>query len=103
MHGSAAWRAGGSIVHAAVLPLLHGCSCILLCVGVGGAVYVVGGTSAGGQLSAAIRTYSPTTKSWSQAGSLPSGAAYSRAAESSCSWLPHSCCLPRLCMLVRAC
>lgn len=35
----------------------------------------MGGTSAGGQLSAAIRTYSPTTKSWSQAGSLPSARA----------------------------
>jgi hypothetical protein len=50
---------------------------VVFSAGIGGTVYVVGGTPAGGQLSTAIRTYSPASKSWSEAASLPSGEACS--------------------------
>ncbi|KAL4445772.1 hypothetical protein ABPG77_008971 [Micractinium sp. CCAP 211/92] len=41
-----------------------------------GVVYIVGGTMAGGQLSSAIRSYSPSTKTWkADAASLPTARA----------------------------
>ncbi|KAL4425842.1 hypothetical protein ABPG75_009858 [Micractinium tetrahymenae] len=40
-----------------------------------GVVYVVGGTTADGQFSSAIRSYNPSTKTWAQAASLPTARA----------------------------
>ncbi len=47
-----------------------------LAAAIDGVVYIVGGTMAGGQLSSAIRSYSPSTKTWkADAASLPTGEA----------------------------